>query len=161
MLRRVSLPAVFGAVVSALFVLPGSGEAQQLSQLYELGANGDHATHGIAVVSPQEASDTIRSYPVFEKELPKADYNQSISIQFEYPPGYSQEEHEHPADLFAYVLSGRVKSKLKGEKAKTFETGEMWWEPKGSIHQTFENLSETEPARLLVIYLVRPSSNGQ
>jgi quercetin dioxygenase-like cupin family protein len=62
----------------------------------------------------------------------------------------------HPASSFVvgYVLSGSIRSQVDHGKAQVFRAGENWAEPPGAYHPISENVSATEPASLLAIFLV-------
>ena len=54
----------------------------------------------------------------------------------------------------AYVLSGAVRSQVNDEPVKVYKVGESWFEAPGAHHRVSENASETEPARLLAIFVL-------
>jgi len=62
--------------------------------------------------------------------------------------------HAHAGSVFAYVLSGKVRSEnsVTGP-ARVYEAGEGFFEPPGSTHTISENASDTEPASLLAIFV--------
>jgi hypothetical protein len=57
------------------------------------------------------------------------------------------------AFVFAYVLEGSVRSQLGDEAIRTYVEGQSWSEPPGAHHLVTENVSATEPARLLVVFI--------
>ena len=69
----------------------------------------------------------------------------------DYPPGRVGSPHRHPGFTLVYVLEGAVVAKVTGQEERTYKTGEMFYEPPGSVHEVSKNASQTEPARLLAL----------
>ncbi len=71
-----------------------------------------------------------------------------------FPPDARAVPHRHgDAFVYAYVLEGTVSSQLEGEPAHVYHQGENWSEPPGAHHLATENVSPTEPAKLLVVFI--------
>ena len=71
-----------------------------------------------------------------------------------YPPGGASKAHRHDADVFAFVLSGRIRSRTEGHgDAKVYQAGEGRFERRGEHHVVSENASKTEPASMLVVFV--------
>ena len=67
----------------------------------------------------------------------------------EYPPGGKSTVHHHAGSVFAYVLSGRIRSQNSTTgAAKVYKAGESFFEPAGSDHLVSENASTSEPASM-------------
>ncbi|WP_347260908.1 cupin domain-containing protein [Rudaea sp.] len=95
--------------------------------------------------------------PQFHHALPNVEGKQLVSVVVDYPPGAKSKPHRHApsAFLYAYVLAGSVRSQLEGEAApKVYRTGEGWYENPGAHHLVSENASDTQPARLLAVFVV-------
>jgi len=75
------------------------------------------------------------------------------AVVVDFPPGAASPPHHHAASgfIFAYVLSGSVRSQLEGGPVEVYRTGESWWEPPAAHHIVSANASSTEPARLLAV----------
>jgi Cupin domain len=58
--------------------------------------------------------------------------------------------HEHPGPVFAYVLEGSVENQVDPGGPKTYQTGDYWYEPAMHVHRSMRNLSDTQPAKVLV-----------
>jgi quercetin dioxygenase-like cupin family protein len=77
------------------------------------------------------------------------------ALRVDYAPGESTDwRHVHPAGAFVYVLEGSVRMGLEGEDVQTLEPGDSWHETPGTVHSVSENASETDPASLLVVFVV-------
>jgi len=57
--------------------------------------------------------------------------------------------------VLAYVLEGRIVSKVSGQEEKTYRPGEMFYEPPGSTHEVSNNASESQPAKLLALIFAK------
>jgi quercetin dioxygenase-like cupin family protein len=64
--------------------------------------------------------------------------------------------HRHAASAFiyAYVLSGAIRSQVDDNPAKVYHAGEGFYEMPGSHHRISENASDKEPASLLAAFIV-------
>ncbi len=78
------------------------------------------------------------------------------AVSVRYPPGAKSGAHHHAKSAFimAYVISGAIRSQVKGEPARVYRAGETWSEPPGAHHTISENASATEPAELLAVFLL-------
>jgi quercetin dioxygenase-like cupin family protein len=66
-------------------------------------------------------------------------------------PGGRVPEHHHGGPTIDYVLSGAVRMQLLGGPAVVYQPGQTLFEPSGSVHLYAENLSLTEPAKIMLI----------
>ena len=91
-----------------------------------------------------------------DEPIPNLPGKRLVSRIVDYPPGASSTPHRHApsAFIYAYVLSGRVRSQVNDEPARVYRAGEAWFEKPGSHHRVSENASDTEPARLLAVFIV-------
>jgi quercetin dioxygenase-like cupin family protein len=79
-----------------------------------------------------------------------------VSRVVEYPPGGGTAPHRHArsAFIYAYVLSGEIRSQVDDGPARVYRPGEAWFESPGAHHRVSANASDTEPARLLAVFIV-------
>ncbi|MEV4811416.1 cupin domain-containing protein [Micromonospora avicenniae] len=92
--------------------------------------------------------------PLLQQALPNVPGKTFTSAIVELPPDASAAPHQHgQAFVYAYVLEGTVRSKLDDEPVATYHQGENWFEQPGTDHVLTENVSQTEPARLLVVFV--------
>jgi quercetin dioxygenase-like cupin family protein len=91
-----------------------------------------------------------------DEPIPNVPGKRLVSRIVDYPPGGGSVSHRHApsAFVYAYVVSGQVRSKVNDEPARVYRAGETWFESPGSHHQVSENASDTEPARLLAVLIV-------
>ena len=101
---------------------------------------------------PEHPSETLA--PLFEQALPNVPDKTFTSAIVTFPPDARAVPHRHgDAFVYAYVLEGTVSSQLEGEPARVYHQGENWSEPPGAHHLATENVSTTDPAKLLVVFI--------
>jgi quercetin dioxygenase-like cupin family protein len=92
--------------------------------------------------------------PLFSVLLPNAPGKRITAIVVDYAPGGKSPKHHHAGSVFAYVLSGTIRSENSATgPVRDYAAGETFFEPAGSVHLVSENASATEPARLLAIFV--------
>jgi quercetin dioxygenase-like cupin family protein len=93
---------------------------------------------------------------VFDHELPNAPGKRMKGVLVEYAPGGGSPAHTHPKSAFIYatVLEGAVRSQINDGPATVYRAGEHFYEMPGDHHAVSANASETEPARLLAVFVV-------
>ena len=92
--------------------------------------------------------------PVFQHALPDAAGKAITVVEVDFEAGANADAHRHgQAFVYAYVLSGEIRSQLAGEPARSYSAGQGWFEPPGARHLLTENVSRTAPARLLVVFV--------
>jgi quercetin dioxygenase-like cupin family protein len=68
-------------------------------------------------------------------------------------PGASGKPHRHYAQVFVYVLQGKVIMQVKGGPRVTLGEGQTFYESPSDIHTVSANASTTEPAKFLAILI--------
>ena len=91
-----------------------------------------------------------------DEPIPNLPGKRLVSYIVGYPPGASSAPHRHArsAFIYAYVLSGEIRSQVDDEPARVYRPGEAWFERPGAHHRVSANASDTEPARLLAVFVV-------
>src|SRR5262245_66268532 len=70
-------------------------------------------------------------------------------VSVNYPPGGKSRRHHHAGSVYAYVLSGAVRSENSATgPVKVYKAGESFFEPSGSTHIVSETASTRKPAAL-------------
>jgi quercetin dioxygenase-like cupin family protein len=91
---------------------------------------------------------------VFATPLPNVPGKNLTAVLVRYAPGAASPSHHHAGSVFAYVLSGVIRSQVStGGPVKDYKAGENFFEPPGSDHLVSANASTTEPASLLAIFV--------
>jgi quercetin dioxygenase-like cupin family protein len=76
------------------------------------------------------------------------------AVVVNYAPGGKSGEHHHAGSVFAYVLSGAIRSENSAiGPSRVYKAGESFFEPPGSEHLVSENASTTEPASMLAVFI--------
>jgi quercetin dioxygenase-like cupin family protein len=111
---------------------------------------------------PGGARSEEKVEPVFQHEIPNIDNRSLVAVVVTYPPGAKSKPHHHApsAFIYAYVLSGRIRSQVDDQPAKVYRAGEGFYEAPGSHHIISENASKTHPASLLAVFIVDPKQHG-
>jgi quercetin dioxygenase-like cupin family protein len=117
------------------------------------------AAFAAAILQPSmtggaRADDTDAVKRIFAQQLPNVPGNSLTAFVVNYGPGGKSPAHHHAGSVFAYVLSGSIRSQISdGQPAKVYKAGEFFFEPPGSSHLVSENASTTEPASLLAVFV--------
>jgi quercetin dioxygenase-like cupin family protein len=124
-------------IIAAAALILGSGLSSHV-------ANAHGAHHGETV--------TVAA----DKPIPNLPGKRLVSVIVDYAPGGSSTAHHHArsAFIYAYVLSGAVRSQVDSEPVRVYRAGETWFENPGAHHRVSANASDTEPARLLAVFIV-------
>jgi quercetin dioxygenase-like cupin family protein len=93
---------------------------------------------------------------VFQRAIPNIPGKNLVAVVVNYPPGGKSQPHRHAksAFIYAYVLTGAIRSAVGTEPAKVYQAGEGFHEEPGAHHRVSENASETQPASLLAVFIV-------
>lgn len=94
--------------------------------------------------------------PNLEQAIPNIPGKSLIAVEVDYPPGGASVPHVHAksAVIYAYVVSGAIESQVNDGAKRVYHAGESWFEPPGSSHPVSRNASQTEPAKLLAVFVV-------
>jgi quercetin dioxygenase-like cupin family protein len=101
-------------------------------------------------------SKNARVTLVYEHALPDVPGKSLKGVLVEYGPGGYSPAHTHPksALIYATVLEGAVKMQINQGPVRTFKAGENFTEMPGDHHAVSANASETEPAKMLAVFVV-------
>ena len=104
------------------------------------------------LISTEKSKVTL----VFARALPNVPGKSMKGVLVEYPPGGSNPAHTHPKSAFIYatVLEGAIRSKVNDGPEQVYRAGESWAEVPGDHHAVSANASDTQPARLLAVFVV-------
>jgi quercetin dioxygenase-like cupin family protein len=96
---------------------------------------------------------------VYQHELPNVPGKSIKGVLVEYGPGGFSPGHTHPKSAFIYatVLEGAIRSQVNDGPVTTYKAGQSFSELPGDRHSVSANASETEPAKLLAVFVVDTS----
>ena len=120
-----------------------------------LAQHNDHAVK--ANVSP------LSFNPVLSQMLSDSlltDYKMDVTVMTITPGGIDTVSHRHDCELFGYVLEGSVEIALVTKTPKTYKAGEMFYEKRNILHTLTKNGSATQPARVLLMFLIKNGRPG-
>ena len=111
---------------------------------------------GTSVAAHETIAPGAKVTVVFDQALPNVPGKSMRTVLVEYEPGAGSPSHRHPDSAFIYarVLEGAIRSKVNDAPERTYKAGESWTEKPGDHHQVSHNASDTEPAKLLAIFVV-------
>jgi quercetin dioxygenase-like cupin family protein len=109
-----------------------------------------------AVSTASFAGEKAKVTVVFDRALPNVPGKSIKGVLVEYQPGGSSPAHTHAPSAFIYatVLEGAIRSAVNGAPEKVYHAGENFYEEPGAHHDVSANASDTEPARLLAVFVV-------
>lgn len=111
----------------------------------------------LSAVSADEAyADKRKVTVVFDHVLPNVPGKSMKGVLVEYEPGGSSPAHTHPDSAFIYatVLDGAVRIQINDGPEKVYHDGESFFEMPGDHHGVSANASDTQPSRLLAVFVV-------
>jgi quercetin dioxygenase-like cupin family protein len=105
-----------------------------------------------ALAGPIRGGGTV--HELFRAPYPGTPGSDVVVIRVDYGPGDTTPPHYHPGFVYAYVLKGAVVSGLGDAAPQTYRQGQMWSEVPWQPHMVSRNASSTEPARILVAFII-------
>ncbi len=130
------------------FVRDAIGRARLIAVL----AVGATALLTAAAATAHSTGEDI--HPVFSGALPNVPGKVLSAVVVNYAPGGKSDAHHHSGSVFAFILSGAIRSEVTpGGPTKVYKAGESFFEAPGSSHLVSENASTTEPASLLAVFV--------
>jgi quercetin dioxygenase-like cupin family protein len=92
--------------------------------------------------------------PAFAEAIANVPGKTMTALVVDYAPGGKSMPHRHgQAFVVGYVLSGAIRSQVNGGEVHVYHAGEHWTEQPGAHHTMSENASDSEPAKLLAIFV--------
>ena len=93
---------------------------------------------------------------VYQHELPNVPGKSIKGVLVEYGRGGYSPGHTHPTSGFIYatVLEGAIRSQVNDGPVTTYKAGQSFSELPGDRHRVSANASETDPAKLLAVFVV-------
>ncbi|TDR79944.1 cupin domain-containing protein [Paludibacterium purpuratum] len=93
---------------------------------------------------------------VYQHELPNVPGKSIKGVLVEYGPGGYSPGHMHAKSAFIYatVLEGAIKSQVNDGPVIVYQVGQNFAEMPGDRHAVSANASETQPAKLLAVFVV-------
>jgi quercetin dioxygenase-like cupin family protein len=116
---------------------------------------------GSALAEAPKAKD-VKVTLVYQHELPSVPGKSIKGVLVEYGPGGYSPAHTHPKSAFIYatVLEGAIRSQVDDGAVTTYTAGQNFSELPGQIHRISANASETQPAKLLAVFVVDTSETA-
>lgn len=97
------------------------------------------------------AGDKVRV--AFSQKLPNIPGKTLTAVEVDYAPGGKSGPHHHAGVVFAYVVSGEIRSQVDDGPARVYHAGESFFEGPGAHHVVSENASTSKRAKLLAVFV--------
>ncbi len=112
-----------------------------------------------SVLANAPKSENAKVTLVYQHELPNVPGKSIKGVLVEYSPGGYSPGHTHAKSAFIYatVLEGAIRSQVNDGPVTIYKAGESFSELPGDRHGVSANASETEPAKLLAVFVVDTS----
>ena len=107
---------------------------------------------GVSQETPLRETVTV----VASEPIPNVPGKRLVSLIVDYPPGVASVPHRHArsAFIYAYVLSGEIRSQVDDQPVRVYSAGEFWFESPGAHHRVSANASDTERSKLMAVFIV-------
>ena len=112
-----------------------------------------------SVLAEAPKSKNVKVTLVYQHTLPNVPGKSIKGVLVEYGAGGYSPGHTHPKSAFIYatVLEGAIRSQVNDGPVTTYKAGQSFSELPGDRHDVSANASETEPAKLLAVFVVDTS----
>src|SRR5262245_46494563 len=143
-------------IIALAVLIVGGGSALLVEGTERAGTTGTDRTTAPTVDSthytPLRETVTVAA----DEPIPNLPGKRLVTHIVDYPPGAKSAAHRYAgsAFIYAYVLSGEIRSQVDDEPVRVYRPGETWFEKPGAYHRVSENASDTKPARLLAVLIV-------
>lgn len=96
-----------------------------------------------------------RARIVLAHGLPTLDGNKlkATVVEVNYGPGEASHPHSHPCAVTGYVISGMIRTQVKGEPEVLVKPGQSFYESPNGVHLVSANASQTEPASFIAFFV--------
>ena len=96
----------------------------------------------------------VQRQVIYAEALANVPGKQLTAVVLDAAPGAkSAAKHHHAGTVLVYVVSGAVRVQFAGHEPEVFHAGQCFVEKPGTEHLSTENLSGSEPAKLLAVFV--------
>jgi quercetin dioxygenase-like cupin family protein len=135
-------------IAAAAIVALGAG-----ATFYAASLRHEHSAAMPTSLMQANAASRPTAHTISSDALPHVAGKNITTMVVEFPPGGFSPPHHHGGSVTVYVLSGAIRSPLEGGPAMVYTEGQTFFEPPGIVHLLAENVSATEPARILAVFV--------
>jgi quercetin dioxygenase-like cupin family protein len=109
----------------------------------------------VAQNAPSRITNATTDRVVLSRSMPamKGTDLKITVLEVAYAPGAASSAHSHPCPVVAYVVSGAIRSQVKGEPEAVYRAGQSFFEPANGVHLKSANASRTAPAKFVAYFL--------
>lgn len=103
------------------------------------------ATSAISALVSFAASAAVERKILLQQDLPTPNQSAAL-VELTIPPGEREGRHIHPGAVVVYILQGALTVSTDGAPLKTYQTGETFYIPPGTVHEGINNGQSTMKA---------------
>lgn len=107
----------------------------------------------LTILSTASAAQQSAATVLLQTDLPDIEGREAVVLEVVYPPGVASASHRHNAHTFVYVLEGTVEMQVAGGELLKLVAGQTFYETPNDIHSVSRNASDTESAKILVVFI--------
>lgn len=100
---------------------------------------------------PPASGTRVVAKELMSRDLIGAPGKEVVVSTIEVPPGASSAPHRHDAQVFVYILQGKMIMQVKGGQRSVLGPGQMFYESPSDVHSVSANASMTEAAKFLAL----------
>jgi len=104
---------------------------------------------------PTEQNTLIQRQVISNDIIPNFEAGKVTSLLLTLAPGARAGSHQHEGLIYAYVLKGNIRSQLGEGEVIEYREGQAWIEPPYMTHSLTENVSLSQSAQLLVVFVAQ------
>jgi quercetin dioxygenase-like cupin family protein len=120
-------------------------------------AQHQHPAEPDKKVNPLSFSPVLNEY-LGDPEL--KNYKWESQILTVAPGGVDTVAHRHDAEVFGYIIEGKLEVGLNKETPKTFIAGQMFHETRNILHSFTRNPDPANPTKVLLIFVIKDGRAG-
>ena len=129
------------------------GERIVKIQIFNIALSATLLVVGAAFAAPP-LMHAVAVPPLMHKDVVGMPGKEVRVVIVDSPPGASSPVHRHNAQVFVYVLSGKMTMQVKGASPVTLGPGQTFYEGPDDIHAMSKNASAKEKAQVLVFMIM-------
>jgi quercetin dioxygenase-like cupin family protein len=100
--------------------------------------------------TPRHMANTVAVETLMQEPLAEIPNPEVTVITLTVAPGATSPPHEHTGPVFAYLLEGEIENQVDPNPPQTYKAGGFFYEPPMHVHRSLRNLSDNQPAKLLI-----------
>lgn len=105
------------------------------------------------IAAANETKSGVTRQLLAKETLPNIPGHTLTAVTVRLGPAEVAPTHVHDAFVYVYLLEGKISSQLGDQTPVEYGAGQSWIELPGTVHTQTKNLSETQVAVLLAVFV--------